>query len=398
MYPLADPLPEDAVLLHIGPHKTGTTAVQTSLNAVRDKLAPHGVHYFGTTRFREQAPLSFIGLHGRVGIRTPRPRDWEALVRVVAKHRDSRVVLSSERYCWALPPKTGKILDAFGRDRVHVVITLRPIDRILPSQWQQSVQGGLTTPYERWLEGVFSTADTRPAHAAMIWRRHAHGELLQRWVDAAGVDNVTAIVVDDRDRTMLPNAFASLLGLPEGLLVPIPGKSNRSLTEGEAEMVRRVNEAFVENKWSALEHAELVRRGLAGRVRSRQPEVDEPGIVTPHWATLLAADRADAAIETIAGSGVRVIGDLERLRVSRDKPAVESSGDLSVPAEAGALAVVGVLAVSRETSGAPAARPNRKRPSGRRLDLDTVGGRELASALARRVRRRLTRRGGERGT
>ena len=40
-------IPERALLLHIGPHKTGTTAIQGLLAAARDDLAAHGVTYPG---------------------------------------------------------------------------------------------------------------------------------------------------------------------------------------------------------------------------------------------------------------------------------------------------------------------------------------------------------------
>jgi hypothetical protein len=392
VFPLVEALSANAVLLHIGPHKTGTTAIQSSLNAVRDSLGEHSVAYLGTERFRERAPLGLLGRSGRAGIRTPQRKDWDALVEEVRRRPDQRVVLSSERYCWALSPKIREILDAFGRDRVHVVITLRPIDRILPSQWQMSVQGGLTTPYQQWLEGVFSTANPKPLVARSFWRRQAHGALVRRWAKAVGKNNVTAIVVDEQDRTMLPNAFASMLGLPEGLLVPVAGKSNRSLTQGEVELVRRVNEAFVQHHWSMLEHAQLVRRGLSGSLRSRQPGRDEPRIVTPHWAIELAADRADTTIGQIRGSKVRVVGDLEQLRVSREKPTAEPSTDLGVPADVGALAVVGVLEVERPTRPPTVGGRHPKRPIGRQLELESIGGRELTAALARRLRRRLTRR------
>ena len=151
------------------------------------------------------------------------------------------MVLSSERYCWANKDNARTIVAELGRDRVHVVITLRPLDRILPSQWQMSVQGGLTSTYEQWLRASSLDEDSPGGRkeAQRFWRRHAHGRLVRRWAAAAGGgDKVTVIVVDDKDRSMLPGAFAALLDLPPGLLVPIAAKSNRSLTAGEAELVR----------------------------------------------------------------------------------------------------------------------------------------------------------------
>ena len=43
-------LPEGAVLLHIGPYKTGSTAIQQALFDQRDVLAEHGVLYPGRWR------------------------------------------------------------------------------------------------------------------------------------------------------------------------------------------------------------------------------------------------------------------------------------------------------------------------------------------------------------
>ena len=46
------------------------------------------------------------------------------------------------------PPGVARDL---GGDRVHVVVTLRNLGRLLPSSWQQYLKYGLTTPYEKWL-------------------------------------------------------------------------------------------------------------------------------------------------------------------------------------------------------------------------------------------------------
>ena len=39
------PIPEGGILLHVGMHKTGTTALQGVLYALRDELPAHGVSY-----------------------------------------------------------------------------------------------------------------------------------------------------------------------------------------------------------------------------------------------------------------------------------------------------------------------------------------------------------------
>ena len=43
MLPDVPELAKDSVLLHIGVHKTGTTAIQAALADARDDLAAHGI-------------------------------------------------------------------------------------------------------------------------------------------------------------------------------------------------------------------------------------------------------------------------------------------------------------------------------------------------------------------
>ena len=43
MSPAGSPIPEGARLVHIGPHKTGSTAIQVALHSARDRLGEHGV-------------------------------------------------------------------------------------------------------------------------------------------------------------------------------------------------------------------------------------------------------------------------------------------------------------------------------------------------------------------
>ena len=41
-------LPEGSRLLHIGPHKTGTTTVQAAFHQNREELRQQGIHYAGS--------------------------------------------------------------------------------------------------------------------------------------------------------------------------------------------------------------------------------------------------------------------------------------------------------------------------------------------------------------
>lgn len=40
--------PDGSVILHIGPHKTGTTTLQAAFHQNREPLEAQGVHYVGS--------------------------------------------------------------------------------------------------------------------------------------------------------------------------------------------------------------------------------------------------------------------------------------------------------------------------------------------------------------
>ena len=69
------------------------------------------------------------------------------LVAEIANSDADRVVISSEAFAHADGEAADGILDAFGRDRTHVVVTMRPLADMLSSSWWQYVQGGARVPY-----------------------------------------------------------------------------------------------------------------------------------------------------------------------------------------------------------------------------------------------------------
>src|SRR6185369_7146537 len=98
----------------------------------------------------------------------PPLRRWRDLVREVNGARASRVVISSEGFADADESGVAKVVADLDPSRTQVVVTLRPLAAILPSQWQQYVQGGMTTAYDGWLDAMLN----RPpgAIAPGFWR------------------------------------------------------------------------------------------------------------------------------------------------------------------------------------------------------------------------------------
>jgi hypothetical protein len=332
-------------LLHIGPHKTGTSAIQGALFLARERLAAQGVVYPGQGRTILWPILAVTGQPPLLGEPTPKISYWEDLTRQIAATGDQRVVLSSEFFCQADGATARRVITDLGGDRVHVVVTLRSLTRILPSQWQQYIQNGFHFRYHEWLEGILSDPPSTPTPA--FWLRHRHDELVARWAAVVGKENLTVIVIDESDRLMLLRVFESVLGLPDGFLVPEETAANRSLTAAEAELVRQVNEEFSRREWPQRNYSRFMRYGVIEQMKNtRQPSPGEPRIATPAWALARAADISAEMAASIEALGVNIVGDLSALG-KRPAEQPESAAGQVLPVEAAAQAVLGALAGGR---------------------------------------------------
>lgn len=353
-------LPDRSVLLHIGPHKTGTTAVQMAFHENRPALAAQGVEYAGSSTqpmveaMAVASGQSFAVEHADSGMRR-----WQELVEQVHASPARVVVLSSEFFSEASPDRVRRILADLGTDRTQVVITLRPVFRILASQWQQYMQNRPLLGYDDaldyagWLDRVLNHPDA-PGVTPSFWKRHRHDRLVQTWAEAIGADRVTAIVVDESDRGMLLRTFEELTGLTEGTLVAEAATENRSLTLGEVSMLRAFNRRFLEHGWSAADYTRYLRFGAIRFLLERAPDPAEERLLTPQWAIDRAAELGAEMAGGIRASGVRVLGDLDRLGdPSLARGVGDNTADVPVPEQVWTRFLAGLLIAVVRTPGVP---------------------------------------------
>jgi len=334
-------LPEGSRVLHIGPHKTGTTSLQSAFHLCREAVTAQGVHYVGKGRHPMSAVLAAIGLASPTSdAKAPPPlRRWEEALEEMATATEPRIVLSSEFFADAKNAAIRSVVDQVGPEQVQVVVTLRPLAKILPSQWQQTVQSSSVTPFDEWLTTFFDD----PKRLARFWRRHRHDELVARWASVVGPERVTAVVVDDSDHDSVLRSFEHLLGLVPGTLVADSSLVNRSLTLGESEAVRAYNIAFWADQLPRSLHARLIRSGAAHYLQERRPERGEDKVLMPQWALDRAAEVSDGIIEGLLAQDITITGDLELLRkqpVSRES--VGQSGPATVSPEVAARLAMGI--------------------------------------------------------
>ncbi|MGH3444146.1 MAG: hypothetical protein ACRDPB_02110, partial [Nocardioidaceae bacterium] len=172
-------LPEGARLVHIGPFKTGSTAIQQALSDARPRLVEHGVLYPGRGR-RQMRPGWAVLQRSPRARSTPPIREWQVLLEEIASFGPGRVCVSTEDFGSAGPEQARRIVADLGGERVHVVAVARRFDRLLPSYWQERVKSYDRRSYDEWLHAVLEGDRDDNAYRS-FWASHDLAAMLDRW-------------------------------------------------------------------------------------------------------------------------------------------------------------------------------------------------------------------------
>lgn len=354
------PIPEGAVLLHVGLPKTGTTALQNAAARRRRALLEHGVLYPGTHHNHSWA--SFAVARRRRGwgsgpnkAAVPPISHWEDLVAEVRAAETRRVLVSHEYFAEHSATVCERVVRDLDRD-VHVVFTMRNQSSLLSSTWQEYLKNGITLDFPQWLEAVLGS-DEDPEQFRAFAKRTALSDSVAKWARIVGPERVTVAVLDKDNPSLLTETFESLLDVPRGLLgdVELSGaRANRSMTAPEAELVRSMNadlRGHEDVSWDLFRG--LYRLGaITSMLSEREPAPDEPRILPPRWAAEAAAARARGHVEAIAGLGVTVVGRLDDLAaVGPSIPEPEPTPD-AVPVQAAREATLGTFWSAAKRIGA----------------------------------------------
>ncbi len=392
-------LPEQTRLVHIGPPKTGSTALQVALASMRPELRSHGVHYAGPGHRPQKAGWAMLGIGRPIGRQQPTMEHWDDLVREVEEAGDLRVCISNEDFAKAAGDKVTRVVDELGGDRVHVLAVARRLDRLLPSWWQERVKARLTMSYEEWLELVLGPESSH-FEWRNLWVSQDFEKLLDRWTRRNGPESFTFLVSDDSDQELLPRTVERMLGLPEGLVEVGLGQANRSLSTWEADLVRRLNQVFLARKWDNDHYLNLVQVGVVKELKAH-PKMpgDRPLPPLPSWAAERVAEISNRMVDVIESSGVNVVGDPAQLRPpsleALAEPPLEST---DIPVELAVRAIEGAVLGSLRLEGVTERRRARKAsvprtapvPPQARAVTDTTSA-DLLRVVGRRVVRRLGR-------
>jgi hypothetical protein len=326
--------------LHVGFHKSGTSALQETFAAQRDELQKAGVLY----------PSIGRKAHHRIAwALTQKPWGWKKrggevtafkhftkMAKLINRSKSPKIVLSSEFFSELTPEKIQLIASAIKGREVKVLFTLRPLAKLLGSSYQQYLKYGTKADYSEWLHSVLDEPGVSKINPT-FWQRHMHGEVVARWVEVFGKDNVSVLIAEEQRPEFLFESLNKYLGLPSGFLKPQVTGSNRSLSLEEVSLLLELNRNFPkEREWN--EYLVFIRNGYIRQLTDHVPlNEGSKKLLTPGWAVAKANALATESKLKLQQLGVEVYGDLDSLdsaTVPEGEPEYSSTIDIATVAQA----------------------------------------------------------------
>lgn len=324
------------VVLHIGAPKTGTTYLQQTLFANRERLAADGVLY----PYAEPAQ-SFRSAHdfcGRAWFGFSKHRfrgEWDEVAARTREWTGSTVILSSELLAGAEPDRVASRLSRLAPADLHVVFSARDLARQLVSDWQEQVKHRHTVTLETFVDDLVTHGiDAPEPFGPLFWGLHDPVRVLPAWARVVGDGRVHVLTIPQRSgpRDALWTRFCEVAWLDPAAYGVAAKRANRSMGIAETELVRRMNHRV--RKLDAASYDALVRVFLAEKVLGRR----SARLMLPPEHQAWVRTRSRALIDDLAAAGYAVHGDLEELMPAESATPYVSPTGLS-DADLGPVAV-----------------------------------------------------------
>jgi hypothetical protein len=301
------------VYLHIGEPKTGTTFLQKTTWASRDRMAAQGVllpgyshrdHSLASRDVRDAPRVDSDPAASWVG-------DWDVLTGQ-ALRAPGAALISDEVLVACTPAQADHAVRSLLPAEVHIILTVRDIAALLPAEWQETVKCGATTGWDEWLKGVIGTAPAADRRRrSWFWTVHGTLANLAMWSAHIPPDHVHVITVPrEAPADELWVRFASVLGIDPRSADVHPRRANASLGLAETEFLRRMNEAlpgdmptwfYTRNIKQTLTREVLGTRPRAARLHLRPDE--------HAWAR----EQSETLVAGLRDARYHVVGDLAEL-------------------------------------------------------------------------------------
>ncbi|WP_235737957.1 hypothetical protein [Nocardioides alcanivorans] len=305
------------LVLHIGAMKTGTSFLQSILNAHVDELDAAGVRFLGGKfGVQSRAVRDVLELPRKPKRNT---RGWRRLVKELRSHPEHTGIVSMEFLSFAAPRHLEALFAPLADIDVDVVLTVRDMHRVIPAQWQTYTRNFGT---ESWSDYQSAIRPQRVRPGGSSRARHtfdrAQGieRILDRWSRVVPRERIAVITVPDPDapRDLLWRRFVEAAGLPE-LDVSLDGtRDNASVGYGSCDVLRQLNQHLDDVRPRAYRRVmrPLINEVLAPlRGSESKPQLDRR---TARYAT----ERNHQLRTLIQDRGHRFIGELDELPVGTE--------------------------------------------------------------------------------
>ena len=169
------------LLLHVGPHKTGSTAIQIALKEAQARLQKAGV-------FFDDLAQHHGGTHRLGDLLSSAKFDEAQPIIEDIRPRDGLLILSSENLSRMNQEQARHLVEALDFDEIRVVYYLRhPLDR-LNSEWRERVKHGYRNTFVEFIAGRL----LRPYADVVINDRLK----IDAWANVVGLENVDIQLYD----------------------------------------------------------------------------------------------------------------------------------------------------------------------------------------------------------
>lgn len=266
-------------VIHIGPHKTGTTYLQHAFTALRSQFAARGIDY----------PQEWGGTHGHHQLATTLHTDASLRTAFDRLNRSGAetILLSSESFAYCSDAEVEALHDLLAGEPAIVVFYCRRWSELIPSIWRETMKhGSLLTLPEFTLQCLGDPVASHVVNFSQILARYA------RFFGPNALRIASYNRVIETGEDLLPHFCRHFLAWPD----PPPtglGRINESLDMVDSEIIRALNAL----EWTRAREG---RQRLYHRYIAAKSSLPIQSIVEGAMQFTVDAVRIDDASSTLA--------------------------------------------------------------------------------------------------
>jgi hypothetical protein len=239
------------------------------------------------------------------------------MVEAIRRSPASTAVVSTERLSSSSTPHVRALVERLAPSEVHVVVTLRDLARVLPSDWQSKVKQGRTWTFPEYAAAATERTTGHQAAHRKFWAHHDAPEIVRRWLEVIPPERVHLVTVPPSGSPpdALWQRFCAVIGVaPDRYDIIQDQKSNFSLTYSDTEFLRQINvrvgkklERTQKHRWVTRYAANYLLRPSSAADSAK----DRPVLMAEEY--LWTRQRARDIVAQLRELRVDVVGDLDDL-------------------------------------------------------------------------------------